>query len=113
MSKYTNISAKNETSSIKSQYSSGNANMSKYNTGSNNMSKYGVGSFKNNEEIKKNVDSSSRQEKYNIIKKTEEKDVLCQTFDESEFEIIFCPVHGKQYVKKKKMKKFNQVIHLI
>jgi hypothetical protein len=107
MSKYTNISAKNETSSIKSQYSSGNANMSKYNTGSNNMSKYGVGSFKNNEEIKKNVDSSSRQEKYNIIKKTEEKDVLCQTFDESEFEIIFCPVHGKQYVKKKKMKKFN------
>jgi hypothetical protein len=103
-SKYTKITVKNETSSNKSQFSSGNVNMSKYNTESNNMSKYGVGSYNNNE-ISRNVNSSSRQEKINIIKKSEENDVICQTFDESEFEIIFCPVHGKQYVKKKKVKK--------
>ena len=105
-SKYTNITVKKETSSNKSQYSSGNVNKSKYNTGSNYMSKYGVGSYNKNE-FNRNINSSSRQEKTKIIKRSEENDVLCQTFDESEFEIIFCPVHGKQYVKKKKVKKFN------
>ena len=52
--------------------------------------------------------NSSRQEQYSRkIERNGENDVLCQTFDESEFEIIFCPVHGKQYVKKKKLRQFN------
>ena len=97
-SKYTNITVKNEISSNKSQISSENVNMPKSNAG--------VDSYNNNE-INTNVNISTRQEKTNIIKRNEENDILCQTFDESEFEIIFCPVHGKQYVKKKKFKKFN------
>jgi hypothetical protein len=108
ISKNTNIISKNEASSNKSKYGSGNVNVSKYNAGSTNMSKYGAGSYnKINSEMNRNINISSRQEKHNIIKRNEDNDVLCQTFDESEFEIIFCPVHGKQYVKKKKVRKFN------
>ena len=39
-----------------------------------------------------------------ILAKNEE---LNRTFDESEFQVIYCPVHGKQYVRKKKIKKYN------
>ena len=108
ISKNTNILSKNEASSNKSKYGSGNVNVSKYNAGSTNMSKYGAGSYnKINSEMNRNINISSRQEKHNSIKRNEDNDVLCQTFDESEFGIIFCPVHGKQYVKKKKVRKFN------
>jgi len=108
ISKNTNIISKNEASSNKSKYGSGNVNVSKYNAGSTNMSKYGADSYnKINNEMNRNTNISSRQEKHNIIKRNEDNCVLCQTFDESEFEIIFCPVHGKQYVKKKKVRKFN------
>jgi hypothetical protein len=106
--KYTKISSRNAASGSinKPQSSAGNINASKYNTGSNNASKSGAGSsIKSNYEINRN---SSKQEQYSRkIEKSGENDVLCQTFDESEFEIIFCPVHGKQYVKKKKFRQSN------
>ena len=42
-----------------------------------------------------------------VTRKERKNEELNRTFDESEFQVIYCPVHGKQYVRKKKVKKYN------
>jgi hypothetical protein len=42
-----------------------------------------------------------------VTRKERKNEELNRTFDESEFQVIYCPVHGKQYVRKKKIKKYN------
>ena len=37
----------------------------------------------------------------------QKKDDQYESFDESEFQVVFCPVHGRQLVRKKKLKKLE------
>ena len=65
--------------------------------------------------VSKTVTESKKQEE--IGQKEEEKKIagfeqkeekeICETFDESELEMIFCPVHGRQLVRRRKIKQFN------
>ena len=65
-------------------------------TRSANTSKYGM-------------NQSMTQEKKQVYKRVEyglnqKKDDQYESFDESEFQVVFCPVHGRQLVRKKKLK---------
>ena len=53
--------------------------------------------------MNKTMIESKRQEGYG----QKSEGIYNKTYDESEIEVIFCPVHGKQLVRRKKGKKFN------
>ena len=52
--------------------------------------------------------SEIKKEGFGKLKEEEKKEVnQYQMFDESEFEIVFCPVHGRQLVRKKKFRQIK------
>ena len=62
-------------------------------------------------EVKKTTTTTTteiKKEGFGKLKEEEKKEVnQYQMFDESEFEIVFCPVHGRQLVRKKKFRQIK------
>jgi hypothetical protein len=73
----------------------------------------GASSFSEYKKYTQKTDSgmgSGMSSKYQITQKKSESKMgnkFGLDFDENEFEVVICPVHGRQIVRKKKVKKFN------
>ena len=70
-------------------------------TGSANTSKYGMSQTITQTKIQNYKQTgSANTSKYGM---SQTKKQNCnESFDESEFQVVFCPVHGRQLVRKKK-----------
>ena len=55
----------------------------------------------------KQTTTETRKEGFGKLKEQEKEMAQNQSFDESEFEIVFCPVHGRQLVRKKKFRQIK------
>ena len=73
----------------------------------------GASSFSEYKKYTQKTDSgmgSGMSSKYQMTQKKSESKMgnkFGLDFDENEFEVVICPVHGRQIVRKKKVKKFN------
>ena len=67
----------------------------------------GSGAYTRNKYEMKQTTTETRKEGFGKLKEQEKEMAQNQSFDESEFEIVFCPVHGRQLVRKKKFRQNN------
>ena len=67
----------------------------------------GSGAYTRNKYEMKRTITETGKEGFGYLKGQGKGMAQNKLFDESEFEIVFCPVHGKQLVKKKKFRQFN------
>ena len=80
-------------------YTKKDASGKKEGTRSANTSKYGM-----NQSMTQTKKQEYKRVEYGLNQK---KDDQYESFDESEFQVVFCPVHGRQLVRKKKLKKLE------